>query len=132
MSSLPTTARHCPRHLIQGFSPLLGPPTSKCLVEFHPFYHRGPPSTGQGVTAVSTVLVGAEDGALCPICQWVAVHGDHHGGCGGNSDRILWHDSIRDALFSAAQSAASAPRKEAPSLIPGSSSFLLTSTSQIG
>ena len=43
-------------------------------------------------------------------------------GCGGNGDRIHRHDSIRDAVFSAAQSAALAPRKEVPSLIPGSSS----------
>ena len=50
------------------------------------------------------------------------AHGDHQVGCGGNGDRILRHDSIRDALFSAAQSATLAPRKEAPSLIPGSSS----------
>ena len=64
-----------------------------------------------------------EDGALCPICQRVAdALGDHHVGCGGNGDRILRHGSIHDALFSAAQSAALAPRKEAPSLIPGSRS----------
>ena len=43
-------------------------------------------------------------------------------GCGGNGDRIHRHDYIRDALFSAAQSAALAPRREVPSLIPGSSS----------
>ena len=41
-------------------------------------------------------------------------------GCGGNGDRIFRHDSIRDAIFSVAQSAALAPRKEAPSLIPSS------------
>ncbi len=35
---------------------------------------------------------------------------------------IDMHDSIRDALFSAVQSAALVPRKEVPSLIPGSSS----------
>ena len=66
----------------------------------------------------------SEDGALCPtcICQGVAdAHGDHQVGCGGNGDRILRHDSIRE-LFSAAQLAALAPRKEAPSLIPGSNS----------
>ena len=45
--------------------------------------------------------------------------GDHHVGCGGNGDKIFPHDSIRDAIFSAAQSAALAPRKEFPSLIPG-------------
>ena len=59
----------------------------------------------------------------CPVCHGVAdVFGDHQVGCGGNGDRIYRHDSLRDALFSAAQSAALAPRKEAPSLIPGSSS----------
>ena len=41
-------------------------------------------------------------------------------GCGGNGDRIHRHDSIRDVLFAAAQSAALAPRKEVPALIPGS------------
>ena len=50
------------------------------------------------------------------------IYGDHQIGCGGNGDRIHRHDSIRDALFSAAQTAALAPRKEAPALIPGSSS----------
>ena len=48
--------------------------------------------------------------------------GDHQVGCGGNGDRIHRHDSIRDALFSAAQSAALAPRKEVPTLIPGTRS----------
>ena len=47
---------------------------------------------------------------------------DHSVGCGGDGDRIHRHDSLRDALFSAAQSAALAPRREVPSLIPGSSS----------
>ena len=59
-------------------------------------------------------------GTLCPICQVAAdPFGDHQVGCGGIGDRILRHDSIRDAVFSAAQSAALAPRKEVPSLIPG-------------
>ena len=44
--------------------------------------------------------------------------GDHQVGCGGNGDRIHRHDSLRDAIFSAGQSAALAPRKEVPSLIP--------------
>ena len=44
-----------------------------------------------------------KEGALCPICQGVAdAFGDHQVGCGGNGDRIHRHDSIRDALFSAA------------------------------
>ena len=69
-----------------------------------------------------------DDGALCHICQRVTdALGDHHVGCGGNGDRILRHDSIRDALFSAAQSAALAPLSF---LDPAA--ILLTSTSHIG
>ena len=65
----------------------------------------------------------SEEGVTCPICQKPAdAYGDHQVGCGGNGDRIYRHNSIRDAVFSAAQSAALAPRKEAPSVIPGSSS----------
>ncbi len=64
-----------------------------------------------------------EEGAPCPVCQRVAdPYGDHQIGCGGNGDRIHRHDSIRDAVFSAAQSAALAPRREVPALVPGSSS----------
>ena len=63
-----------------------------------------------------------EEGAACPVCRGACdAYGDHQVGCGGNGDRIHRHDSIRDAVFSAAQSAALAPLKEAPSLIPGSS-----------
>ena len=59
-------------------------------------------------------------GTLCPICQVAPdPFGDHQVGCGGNGDRILQHDSIRDAVFSAAQSTALVPRKEVPSLILG-------------
>ena len=60
----------------------------------------------------------------CPMCGLFDIadpFGDHHVGCGGNGDRIHRHDSIRDVLFTAAQSAALAPRKEVPSLIPGTS-----------
>ena len=42
-------------------------------------------------------------------------------GCGGNGDRISRHNNIRDVLFSAAQSAALGPRKEAPGITPNSS-----------
>ena len=63
------------------------------------------------------------EGSICSICQGAAdPYGDHHVGCGGNGDRIFRHDSIRDAIFSVAQSAALAPRKEAPSMIPSSRS----------
>ncbi len=65
----------------------------------------------------------SEEGAPCPICQGATdPYGDHQVGCGGNGDRIYRHDSIRDAIFSAAQSATLTPRKEVPSLIPHSSS----------
>ena len=59
----------------------------------------------------------------CPECGRVAdMFGDHQVGCGGNGDRISRHNAVRDVLFSAAQSAALAPIKEAPSLVPSSSS----------
>ena len=61
----------------------------------------------------------------CPLCvgeRAADTLGDHQVGCWGNGDRIYRHDSLRDTLFTAAQSAALAPRKEVPSLIPGSSS----------
>ena len=62
------------------------------------------------------------DGSICSICQEAAdPFGDHHVGCGGNGDWIFRHDSIRDALFSVAQSAALA-LQEASSLIAISSS----------
>ena len=62
--------------------------------------------------------------SACPACGSgnADVLGDHQVGCGGNSDRISRHNALRDALFSAAQSAALAPRLEAPSLVPSSSS----------
>ena len=66
-----------------------------------------------------------EEGARCPIAIYQVVAdplGDHQVGCGGNGDRIHRHVSAWDALFSAAQTAALAPRKEVPSLIPGTSS----------
>ena len=59
------------------------------------------------------------EGVRCPICLVnTDSYGDHHVGCGGNGDRIHRHDSIRDAVFSAAQTAA----LEVPSLIPSSQS----------
>ena len=56
----------------------------------------------------------------CPICHLPADHfGDYQVGCGRNSDQIHGHNVVRNVLFSAAQSAALAPRQEAPALIPG-------------
>ena len=50
----------------------------------------------------------------CPECHSSAdVFGDHQVGCGGNGDR-------RDFIFSAAQSAALAPSKESPGIVPSS------------
>ena len=66
-----------------------------------------------------------DDVSSCSVCGKSAAadpFGDHQVGCGGNGDRIHRHDAIRDALFSAAQAAALAPRKEVPSLIPGTRS----------
>ena len=59
----------------------------------------------------------------CPECRSTAdAYGDHQVGCGGNGDRIARHNAIRNVLFSAAQSAALAPTREAPSLVPDSHS----------
>ena len=57
----------------------------------------------------------------CPECRGTAdIMGDHQVGCGVNGDRISRHNAIRDVLFIAAQSAALAPSKETPSLVPNS------------
>ena len=67
----------------------------------------------------------SEDGIKCTVCHADAdPFGDHQVGCGGNGDRIYPHDFLRDALFSAVRSAALAPRRELPSLIPDSHSRL--------
>ena len=61
----------------------------------------------------------------CPACSKEGImdpFGDHQVGCGGNGDRIYRHNALRDVLFSAAQSAALAPRKEVTSLIPDTNS----------
>ena len=64
-----------------------------------------------------------EDYGICPVYQSGADRfGDHQVGCGGNPDRMYRHNSVRDVVYSAAQSAALAPRREVPSLIPGSQS----------
>lgn len=57
----------------------------------------------------------------CTVCSSpLDPYGDHQVGCRGNRDLIRRHDSLRDIIFAAAQSSALAPRKEMPSLIPGS------------
>ena len=64
-----------------------------------------------------------EEGLGCSVCSVVSDGlGDHQVACGGNGDRIRRHDSLCDVLFSAAQSAALAPRKEVPFLISGACS----------
>ena len=59
----------------------------------------------------------------CPECCCLAdIYGDQQVACGGNKDRIACHNSLRAVIFFAAQTAALGPRREAPSLIPKSSS----------
>ena len=59
----------------------------------------------------------------CSFCKSTCdPYGDYQNEFGGNKDRIQRDDSIGDALFSSAQSAALCPRKEMPSLITGSKS----------
>ena len=63
------------------------------------------------------------DRGPCPVCHLAAdPYGDHQIGCGSNPDRIHCHNSVRDVIFSAAQTAALAPWQEVPSLIPGTQS----------
>ena len=50
------------------------------------------------------------------------IYGNHQGVCGGSGDRIARHNSLRDVIFVAAQAAALGPRREAPCLVPNSSS----------
>ena len=64
-----------------------------------------------------------KEDSLCPVCDTISDSmGDHHATYRGNGDMIRQHDSLCDVLFSAAQSAELAPKKETPSLIPRSSS----------
>ena len=65
----------------------------------------------------------------CPECEGIAdVFGDHRVGCGGNGDRIPRHNTVQDALFCAAQSAALVPTKECCSVCcPGSHQRVLLS-----
>ena len=57
----------------------------------------------------------------CPECHNTAdPFGEHQVGCGGNGDGVTCHNAIRDIVFSTAQSAALAPSKETPNLIPDS------------
>ena len=58
------------------------------------------------------------EGSKYPVCHTTADPlGDHHASCGGNSDRILRHDCLREVLYLAAK-AALAPRREVPSRGP--------------
>ena len=57
---------------------------------------------------------------------------NHQIGCGGNPDRIHRHNSVRDVVLSAAQTAALAPWWEVPSLIPGTQSAPQMSSCLIG
>ncbi len=57
----------------------------------------------------------------CPKCHLTAnAYVDHQVGCGENRDRIARHNAVRDAIHAASQSAALAPSKETPGLLPGS------------
>ena len=61
--------------------------------------------------------------SACPQCMRPTdAFEDHQMGCGGNGDRVARHDALRNVIFTAAQSAALGPRKEAPALIVGTPS----------
>ena len=63
--------------------------------------------------------------SACPQCLRPAdTFGDQQVGCGGNGDRVVRHDALRNVIFTAlaVQSAALGPRKKAPALIAGTQS----------
>ena len=58
------------------------------------------------------------EGTRCPVCQTATdPYGDHQAGWGENGDRIHRHDL--GMLFSAAQFAALAPRREVLAVTKG-------------
>ena len=62
-----------------------------------------------------------EEGSSCCICGVSSdLYGDHHVTCRGNGDMISRHNILRDVIFTTCRTAALSPRKEVPSLIPGS------------
>ena len=62
---------------------------------------------------------------VLPVLFVILFLWDHHSTGRGNGDLIRQHDFLHDVLFSAARAAALAPKKESPSLIPGSSSCMV-------
>ena len=105
------------------------------LAQWHSICHVGSPPAGPGVPLLPPLLAGSSlhsSPYSCSECHCVAdVFGDYQVGCGGNGDRILRHNAIRDVIFCAAQSTALSPSKEVPNLILDSLSrpadiFLLT------
>ena len=111
---------------------------SRALVHFSALPHAGDWLNGVPSTALGLHLQGQE--FRCFLRYWLGVplhstnycfpecsstadpFGDHQVGCGGNGDRIARHNAIRDILFLAARSAALAPTREAPSVVPDSRS----------
>ena len=58
----------------------------------------------------------SSDAVSCPVCPRPSdPYGDHSLACGGNNDRILRHNAIRDVILTAAQSAALSPPREVSS-----------------
>ena len=61
--------------------------------------------------------------SACPQClRPVDTFGDHQVGCDGNGDQVARHDALRNAIFTAAHSAALYLRKLDPALIVGTQS----------
>ena len=117
-------------------SPLLPQSRSRALVHSTSLPHAGDWLNGAPAAALGLHLEDRE--FCCCLRYWLGVplhsapytcpeclntadkFGDHQVGCSGNGDRILRHNALRDVLFSAAQSAALAPSREASGVIPES------------
>ena len=66
-----------------------------------------------------------EKGSKCSVCPVAtAFFANHQVNCGSNGDHIHCHDSLRNVLLFAFQSASLTLRMEEPFLIPGISSHL--------
>jgi hypothetical protein len=84
--------------------------------------HLSPPEFRLACLFRLGLAIFSQDGPCLQCGQASDSFGDHAVGCSGNSDRIFRHDRLRDALFSVAQAAALAPRREVVSMIPSSQS----------
>lgn len=121
---IPASPFVSPLHPLSSPGSVICPAARRWLAECGAIILLGAPSPGSWVPVLLAVLARdspAQHLISLPSMPWHRRHhGCHQVGCGGNGDRISCHNAIRDVLFTAAQSAALAPSKETPGLVPSS------------